>query len=189
MNIKTFSLLLVMAAFLAGAFLSVLDPTEVNWPWMLAVLAVGAVALTLYRRAHHAEASAEHKVSGHFGTLKTSLDHIVENLEALNRGAEELPVHEARFEIDRRFRDDLNRFVEARESMIHVFGLQPYADVMSAFAAGERYVNRVWTASVDGYVDEVRMYLGKAEKQFKEAQALFDQLASEHVPDAVPGTA
>ena len=39
--------------------------------------------------------------------------------------------------------------------MIHVFGMQNYADVMSNFAAGERYINRVWSASTDGYVDEV----------------------------------
>ena len=36
------------------------------------------------------------------------------------------------------FRQDLNDFAEARESMIHVFGIQQYADMMSAFAAGEQ---------------------------------------------------
>ncbi len=87
-------------------------------------------------------------------------------------------MYEARFEIDRLFRDDLSRFAEARESMIHVFGMQNYADVMSNFAAGERYINRVWSASTDGYVDEVRMYLERAREQFREARRHFDELAS-----------
>ncbi len=61
--------------------------------------------------------------------------------------------------IDELFPGDLNTFVEARETIPHVYGLQAYADVMSHFAAGERYLNRVWSASADGYVDEVRTYL------------------------------
>jgi len=62
--------------------------------------------------------------------------------------------------------------------MIHVFGMQNYADVMSNFAAGERYINRVWSASTDGYVDEVRMYLDRANQQFRDARQHFEELAS-----------
>ena len=80
-----------------------------------------------------------------------------------------MPVYEARFEIDRLLREDLNNFANARESMKHIFGLRNYADVMSAFAAGERYIKRVWSASTDGYVDEVRSYLECATQQFRGA--------------------
>jgi hypothetical protein len=108
------------------------------------------------------------------------LENVCQNLEAICARGDDLPVYEARFEIDRLFRDDLSRFAEARESMIHVFGMQNYADVMSNFAAGERYINRVWSASTDGYVDEVRMYLERAREQFREARRHFDELASRH---------
>jgi hypothetical protein len=47
---------------------------------------------------------------------------------------------------------------------------------MSAFAAGERYINRVRSASTDGYVDEVRNYLDRATLQLREARALFVKL-------------
>jgi hypothetical protein len=64
--------------------------------------------------------------------------------------------------------------------------LQNYADVMSAFAAGERYINRVWSASTDGYVDEVRSYLERATQQFRDAGSLFarfqQQYDSTHSP-------
>jgi len=83
-----------------------------------------------------------------------------------------------RFEIDRRFRDDLFAFADARRSMIVLFGLQAYADIMSAFAAGERYLNRVWSASTDGYVDEVLQTIDRAHEQFVEARRLFDDHAS-----------
>jgi hypothetical protein len=59
--------------------------------------------------------------------------------------------------------------------MVHLFGLQVFADVMSAFAAGERYVNRVWSASADGYRHEAITYLHKAATRFREAsQQLVD---------------
>ena len=176
MSIKTFALLMVMAAFLAGAFISVLDPLLVNWNWFVPVLVFGLAGLFLFRKAHHGEARASHRLSGNMQILETSLDKILSNLEHLDADATELPVYEARFEIDRLLREDLNNFANARESMQHVFGLQNYADVMSAFAAGERYVNRVWSASTDGYVDEVNRYLERATNQFREARELFMKL-------------
>jgi hypothetical protein len=65
--------------------------------------------------------------------------------------------------------------------MQHIFGLQSYADVMSAFAARERYINRVWSASTDGYVDEVRNYLDRPTRQFREARALFIKLQQRYL--------
>ncbi len=180
MNIKALSLLTIMASFLAGAFISVLDPTQVNWLWFTPVLTLGIVALIIYTKAHHGEAKASHRLSGNLQILDTSLINILGNLETLNDNSVNLPVYEARFEIDRLLREDLNNFANARESMKHVFGLQHYADVMSAFAAGERYINRVWSASTDGYVDEVRSYLDRATQQFREALALFNDLQQQY---------
>jgi hypothetical protein len=80
--------------------------------------------------------------------------------------------------IDARLRDDLRRFADARETIIHLFGLQVYANLMSHFAAGERYINRVWSASADGYDAEARTYLGKAATQFRDAQAQLQAAAA-----------
>jgi hypothetical protein len=180
MNIKTLTLLLIMVSFLAGAFICVLDPTQVNWQWYVPVLVLGLVALIIYRKAHHGEARASHRLSGNLQILETSLANILQNLEALNANSANLPVYEARFEIDRLLRKDLNDFANARESMQHIFGLQGYADIMSAFAAGERYINRVWSASTDGYVDEVLSYLDRATRQFRDANALFGELQKQY---------
>ena len=80
--------------------------------------------------------------------------------------------------IDAKLREDLRRFADARESMVHLFGLQIYANVMSDFAAGERFVNRVWSASADGYDTEARTYLGKAATQFRSARQQLETAAA-----------
>jgi hypothetical protein len=179
---KILAMLMIIGSFLAGAFLSSLDPRSVNWLLMGPALAIGVVGLWAYRRAHHEEVRAGTRLAGNMQILGESLDSIHRNLEAVCGRGDDLPVYEARFEIDRLFREDLDNFAEARESMIHVFGMQNYADVMSNFAAGERYINRVWSASTDGYIDEVRMYLDRARNQFRQAQEHFQEIAAAHPP-------
>jgi hypothetical protein len=174
---KPLAMLMIIGSFLAGAFLSSLDPRSVNWLLMGPALAIGVMGLWAYRRAHHDEVRAGTRLAGNIQTLGDSLDNIHRNLEAVCGRGDDLPVYEARFEIDRLFREDLDNFAEARESMIHVFGMQNYADVMSNFAAGERYINRVWSASTDGYIDEVRTYLERARNQFLKARDHFHELA------------
>lgn len=177
---KAFAITLIIVSFLTGAFLSVLDPRLVNWNYLVPVLVIGVIGLTLHRKAQHSETRGGQRLAGNMDILARSLDKILFNLEAICSREDELPVYEARFEIDRLFREDLNNFAEARESMVHVFGMQNYADVMSNFAAGERYINRVWSASTDGYEDEVRIYLERARDQFREGQRHFAELASGH---------
>ena len=41
--------------------------------------------------------------------------------------------------------------------------------VTQGFAAGERYVNRVWSAAADDYDAEAWTYVGKALSRFREA--------------------
>ena len=184
MTMKQLGLTLIILSFLAGAFLSSLDPQTVRWGLMVPALAFGVVGLLLYRRAEHGEIRAGGRLAGNIRSLGESLENIHRNLEAVCARGDDLPVYEARFEIDRLFREDLTRFAEARESMIHVFGMQNYADVMSNFAAGERYINRVWSASTDGYVDEVRTYLDRARRQFDEDRDHFRDLEQAHAGES-----
>ena len=70
MNVKTMSLLLIMVSFLAGAFISVLDPQHVNWTWFVPVLAIGVIGLWIFKKAHHGEARASHRLSGNIQILE-----------------------------------------------------------------------------------------------------------------------
>ncbi len=48
------------------------------------------------------------------------------------------------------------------------FTLAPsYVDVIRHYTGGERYLNRVWSVSADGYVDEVNTYLDRSLEQFR----------------------
>ncbi len=166
---KNLGYFLVVAGFLGGAFATSLDVQEVNWT-LFAVTAVAAiVGLGIYKQQVGAMARSESVLETNRVELRESIANVVEDLRSINedqltRGAV------LRDRIDLKLREDLRRFADARESMVHLFGLQTYADIMSNFATGERYINRVWSASADGYDEEADVYLKKAAVQFDEAK-------------------
>ena len=61
-----------------------------------------------------------------------------------------------------------------------LFGLQKFADIMPSFTAGERYLNRIWSASTDGYMDEMLLYVENSLHQFHDARDLYRR-ASESI--------
>ena len=161
---------LTTGGFLGGAFLASLDPTEIRWELFIPCLLVGALGVFLIKRHSRAHARSEETLASNRNHIEDSLERILAELGSLDEAKADIPPYELRFEIDRRFRADLNRFVEARQSLAHIYGLQAYADIMSAFAAGERYLNRVWSASADGYADEAKEYIRRAREQFEDAR-------------------
>ena len=161
--------LIIVAAFLAGAFLASTDQEKVNWFYFVPVIVLGVVGLFFLKSGERGAAKDDTLLASDKKTLEDSLNNILTNLRELDGRKDKVPTYDMRFEIDRMFRDDLNNFADSRESMKHLFGLMAYADIMSSFAAGERYLNRVWSASTDGYVDEVLTYVSKAHMQFEHA--------------------
>ncbi len=172
---KTIAYLIVLFSFLGGAFLASLDPGVVDWAMFIPVVAIGVVGVVFVKRAETAAARHSDTLAVNRRELEESLVNILKNLEELEGRKDKIPTYDMRFEIDKLFRADLTRFADARDSMKHIFGLQAYADIMSSFAAGERYINRVWSASTDGYVDEVLLYVEKALNQFRHAKEEFDK--------------
>ncbi|GHF12136.1 hypothetical protein GCM10017044_02560 [Kordiimonas sediminis] len=174
-----FARMLVVLSFVGGAFLASLDQYSMTWEAFIPVMVAGVIGLVLLKKLEGAAARSDDRLTQHRTDLEESLGNIVRNLEDLNGRKDKVPTYDMRFEIDKIFREDLMRFADARESMKHLFGLQHYADIMSSFAAGERYINRVWSASTDGYVDEVLMYVEKALYQFHHAAEEFEKATAE----------
>ena len=170
---KKIAYFLLAAGFLLGAYATSLDERNVEWA-MFVIAAIAAVAgVIIAKRVDRADARADHVLEANRNELNESIGNIVRDLEEMTGG--DIPKDEhLRDWIDQRLRPDLRRFVEARASMVHLYSLQTYADIMSEFAAGERYVNRVWSSSADGYVEEATSYLQKAAEQFAHAR---DQLS------------
>jgi hypothetical protein len=80
--------------------------------------------------------------------------------------------------IDDRCVPDLNGFADNREAIANRFGPLAYAEVMTEFASGERYLNRAWSAAADGYVDEVADCIQHADGFLREACELLDKWTS-----------
>jgi hypothetical protein len=141
----------------------------VNWTWFVPTVVAGIIGVFLLKSGEKAAAQDNSLLASDKHVLQSSLNNILANLRELDGRKDKIPTYDMRFEIDRTFRADLHAFADSRDSMKHLFGLMAYADIMSSFAAGERYLNRVWSASTDGYVDEVLTYVSKAHAQFEHA--------------------
>ena len=165
---KKIGYVMITFGFLAGALLAVLDEFKVQWGFFLGTLVFGAAGIALVQLGQRHKTRLEGRLTSSMDNIKNSLSHIVENIKRLNAEKQSIDTYDVRHRIDALFSEDLTAFVEARESIAQVHGLGAYADVMSYFAAGERYLNRVWSASADGYIDEVNIYLDKAHTQFVE---------------------
>lgn len=165
---KNIGYILLTAGFLAGAFATSLDVQNVSWTLFVGAALAAVAGLVLVKRQASADATSETVLEVNRGELTESIQNIVTDLGELV--AADTSGSDLRDKIDHKLRDDLRRFADARQSMVHLFGLQTYADIMSSFATGERYVNRVWSASADDYPDEARDYLQRAAKQFDAAK-------------------
>ena len=163
----------VVVGFLAGSFTVVMQPEGVPVVQYLAALSVSVFGIVLIRRAMHGEATDEVLISANIQTLESALRRIVDNAAQFAATKDEFNVYDLRYYIDRTFRVDLMEFADARESIAHSFGLQAYSEVLSRFAAGERYMNRVWSASTDGYFDEAHTYIDRSAEQFRDALDTF----------------
>jgi len=172
---KNIGLALITLAFIGGAYISVIDATEVMWNYFFVAFVTGAAGVAMARIATKKAATTEEALTTNMGAVRTNLSKIVEIVKGLDDEKNTIATYDMRTEIDLRGMDAINAFVESREAISHVYGLQAYADVMSHYAGGERFLNRVWSASADGYVDEVNMYLGRALEQFEIAR---DKLAA-----------
>ena len=167
---KKLGIVLIGIGFLAGTLVTVIDAETVRWIPFIASLATGIIGIVLVKVSIKKEARSTEVLTKNMQQIETSISNIIKNLKELNDQKETINTYDVRIKVDELFLEDLNTFVEARESISHTYGVQAYADVMSHFAAGDRYLNRVWCASSDGYIDEVNEYLAKSLEQFEDSQ-------------------
>ncbi len=172
--------LLVIVGFLAGALASVMNQTTVRWNWFIPAIVVGFIGVVLVRLGQRREVRATERLTSNMRAIQESLRRIAQNMTQLNSEKQSIDPYDIRHRLEELFADDLSTFITARETIAHSYGLAAYADVMSCFAAGERYLNRAWCASADGYVDEIYQYLDNAREQF--ASSLDKVLALQVAP-------
>ncbi len=166
---KYIGFILLSVGFLAGSLVSVVNEKTVNWGYFAITMAIGAAGVIIARAGHKKIHTSLTVLDKNITSVESALKSIVKNITDLNSQKDLINTYDVRFKINDLFLDDLNSFVDARHSISHLFGLAAYGEVMSSFAAGERYLNRVWSASADGYIDEVNAYIEKSREQFTES--------------------
>lgn len=166
---------LLVGGFLLGAYSTALDVRSTLWALFVPAAVLAVVGLLILKRATSGNARSVEVLTANKAELQSSIANVVARLRDIVERRDSLATDAVRTEIDRLLRDDLRRFAEARESMVHLFGIQNYADIMSQFAAGERNINRVWSASTDGYRDEAHRYLDRALGRFTDTKTQLDE--------------
>ena len=166
---KILGFILITVGFLAGALAATVEQDQVRWNYFTGALAIGVAGIICARAGHRRVHASEERLNENIRSVETALEKIVENITQLNSQKESINTYDVRHKIDELFIEELDIFVDARKSIAHIYGLSAYGEVMSSFAAGERYLNRVWSASADGYIDEVNTYIQKARDQFVES--------------------
>ncbi len=163
-------IVLIAVGFIAGTLTTTFSMTEVKWfPFVISVV-VGIIGIVLVKISIKKQDQSKEVLTKNMESISASISNIVKKLKTLNEQKKDINTYDILHKVDELFLEDLNTFVETRKSISHTYGVQAYADVMSHFAAGDRYLNRVWCASADGYIDEVNMYIEKSLEQFEDSQ-------------------
>ncbi|MEM1030526.1 MAG: hypothetical protein AAF928_17985 [Myxococcota bacterium] len=172
--------LLMALGFLGGAFFMVQRPDAIPWAAFAGPTLVCAVGSGLMRGAQKRVGARAGKVRADITTLEDALTTLVTRVAAMNADIErpDADVFSFSGRIDRELMAPINAFVDAREAVIHRYGLPVYASMMDAFAGGERALNRGWCASVDGYVDEVKRCLDRAHHHLSRARGVLVEVAA-----------
>ena len=176
---KKNGIILIGVSFVVGSLATTLDPVNIVMSLYLPAIILGVVGITLVQLGNRKEQSSSENLDN-VANLETCLSLIYKKSQHIITESEKINVYDLAEYIDRTFRDDIEMFVESRKSISYAYGVQNYANVMSQFAAAERYLNRVWSASVDGYVDEVATYLKKSSEQFGSAYQALQEIRQEN---------
>lgn len=173
-----FGQVFLWAGFLSGSLATVfnLEKTQpwstINWTWYLISALVCVLGIVAIRISKRADGIKSEQSQANYSTLAINIDLVITNLQQLKKSQAEMRPSEMVTFIDDQLADGLREFADAREAIIPQQGLHHYADIMTQFAAGERAINRAWSAAADGYVDEVEICLERANTFFQNARQM-----------------
>lgn len=141
----------------------------VYWPGYFAAFAVGICGAVLIRASAKSATSNEHHNQAGLEQLNNTLKALVLEVDRLAAALPNLAPEEAVPWIDTHCVPLCSDFADNREVMKVTFGLEGFAAVMSEFASGERFLNRVWSAAADGYMEEAWRSLQTSQRFFHAA--------------------
>ncbi len=169
---KKLGTIFIYVGTIAGLTAAARIPPHYDYFWAsLGILLVGIFFKMLFTRKG---SRVQHALS--LEDLRNPLLGAFREIQSLQASREVINLKNLHERIDRVVNDYLYSFGINSSSMKSMFGISGYNSVMMHYALGERYVNRVWSASADGYQEEAFDYLEKSEPEFREALATIDRL-------------
>jgi len=168
---KNIATIIICIGFLVSSLAAVTSKEEVNWVIFAVGLVASVIGIFIKRRETIKEETVADKLTADKSAIEKNLALLETFAIELDQKKEDMTLDEIREEIEKKAHGPIERFIEARKTLIHIYDLQFYANIMTEFCAGERYLNRCWSASVDGYRNEVHTYLIRVKEQFCAAHA------------------
>ena len=168
--------ILLWTGFLRGAFLAVAhleraeDPwSTIDWRAFGVALVVGWAGVICLRWKGTRSRRKEGKAGLSLEALHDRLATAARTVEGWLNTWDPRDVYDYCQRIEVSLGEPLLEFAAYRHELARAWGLAASAEVMSSFAEGERWLHRAWSASVDGFADEVVHSLGRATAAFFEA--------------------
>ncbi len=151
--------------------------STISWPWYGLSVAASILGIGLLRSGKRAAARQSGHSAASLKQLRVHLSNLVNNARKLHEEHAKMKPRETLQYIDERLADDFREFADGRDNITREYGLETFAEVMTHFAAGERAINRVWSASADGYVDEASAYIQRGLNHLTEARRVLESNA------------
>lgn len=146
---------------------------DAGWFFLTALVGLLAGGLIIRREDRQQMAALLEREPEETETPEYALRAAHDAVAALRRDVEGLDRAQQATEITRRVGDlqltHLIAFVDARPELVGRFGIGGYARLMDPFAAGERQLNRAWSAAADGALAEALASLERGQEALAEA--------------------
>ena len=140
--------------------------------WLFAVALVALGAGVAVKRSIKVVVSDEPSDAGGAAgpkELRSKLETLVADVQSLRDDAAEMDMGDLRREVEPLLSGQVYDLVEGRTVVQAAYGTSTFAAIYAPLASGERYLNRCWSAAVDGYEEEARACLDDALPLLQEA--------------------
>lgn len=147
---------------------------DAGMPFLGGIVLV-VLGVILARRGIRSEVQREAKSGGGVGSIGALVDGLADGAAQL-AASPQTDAADVRHGIEALQHAWVEPLIEGRARIQDAHGVAGYASVFVPFSAAERQLYRAWSASVDGYPDEVQRSLQAAAASAAEAQQAWGQL-------------
>jgi hypothetical protein len=144
---------------------------------------IGAIVVSIVLNRLSVSSAAKSDQSGKvvFLNAQKNVEEILRALNGIAQNRNTLPLAQVVQQVDGLLKNQVFDIAESRIAMIQTVGYGPYAEFMSDFAIGERFISRTWSAGVDKYPDESLNYVEKAIPFMEKAGRTLVKISSANV--------